>query len=1167
MKNILSFLLSRWLISFVAVVILSALIWFFGPFIHVFSGVVVRLLLVLTVLLVWLGVNYGLDQQRRKRDNDLLRGVVDAGGTAQSREAAEEVAAISERLKMSLTALRKAHRSRGYLHEQPWYVIIGPPGAGKTTALLNSGLKFPLAAELGQGAINGVGGTRLCDWWFTDQAVLIDTAGRYTTQDSNTVADKAGWEGFLDMLERTRRPQALNGIIVAISLTEIANAPSEERSAHARSIRMRIKETSDRLNLRLPVYLLLTKVDLLSGFTEFFDNLDQDGRSQVWGVTFPAKGEDPVRLFKEEFHLLSGQLDEKLIDSLQRERSLERRSLIAGFPSQFSSLEQPLQELLTEAFGNSLLDPAPYLRGVYFTSGTQEGAPIDRLTGALSRTFGIVQKQNSVLKPVSGRSYFLGQLLKNVIFGEAMMAVQSPAHRRRRALRYSLSYAGMFLVLVGVLSMLAYSYSSNRAAVVTSNKALSNYLSISQTLSLDPVQSDNLTSILPLLDAARAVAFGPGTAQTHSGLDMGLGQTQELRAGANSLYANALDNIFLPRLILQMESEMRGGFDQPAFLYQATRVYLMLGGQGPMDKSLVEAWMKLEWQRLYPGITNQPLRDDLIQHLESMLSSPLPPVPLDGALVQSARSTFSRVSMAERVYSRIRDSQQAQDIPDWVPAQAMGAAGVPFFYRASGKALTEGIPGFYTLEGFQKVLLPDLEYVSKDVADESWVLGPGQQTDNSGPAMQDLESNVISLYEDDYKSQWNALLGDLNIRAPANISQAVQMLYIMGAPQSPMQRLLVGITTQLQLSKAAIQPKSIPDQLSNSSLVSADTHALQGVIGGGGTTTAPPGEMIDNYYSPLISYINGGSSSSFGLTLSLINSLQQQLANLATSTPGTAPASPAMGGNPASLLQGESTTAPQPVARWVQELVTNADVLRGGTAAKAAAAAFNGASGPGFLCRRAVMGRYPFSSESSAGIPLGDFTQLFAPNGMLDSFFVQQVQPYVDMSGQAWRVQAVNGVNSPVSQGDLDEFHRAEIIKEIFFSAGSTPKIDFSLTPNFLDAGSAQAVLQLGGVNISYAHGPQFPTMVSWPGSDGMQTARLIITPTTGGEPVELDASGPWALFRLFSQGVLTPDGSSSQYLLTFSVDGRNVSYKIDANSVLNPFMPGVLSGFQCPSL
>ncbi|WBO58385.1 type VI secretion system membrane subunit TssM [Acidocella sp. MX-AZ03] len=1169
MKKILGFLASRWVLSFVAALVLAALVWFFAPFIHALAGIIVRLVIILVILLVWLGANLLLDRRRKTRDAALAAGVADAGAATQDKAAAEELAALSEKLKKSLALLRKASGSRGYLYEQPWYVIIGPPGAGKTTALLNAGLKFPLAAELGQGAVAGVGGTRLCDWWFTEQAVLIDTAGRYTTQDSNAATDKAGWEGFLDLLKRTRQRQALNGVVVAISLADIAAAPREERLAHARAIRTRIKELTARLDLKLPVYALLTKADLLAGFTEFFDDLDQEKRAQVWGTTFPAQNTNAVAQFDAEFKLLVQRLDERLIDLLQRERSPERRALIAGFPTQVASLEAPLNEFLAEAFGGSALDPAPYLRGVYFTSGTQEGTPIDRLTGALTRAFGIDQRRAPSLRAASGRSYFLSRLLQEVIFGEAMLAGQNPAQRRRRLLLQAAGYGAVGIVFLGLLGGFLLSRAHNQAAIAASDQAVANYQQAAKSLQLDPVQDSNLQTVLPLLDAARAMPFGAGDTADHGAMGLGLNQAPKLSAGANTLYANALDNILLPRLILQLEAEMRGGFDKPEFLYQATRVYLMLGGQGPMDKNLVEAWMKLDWQRLYPGIANQDAREDLMQHLVAMLNAPLPQVPLDGALVEAARATFSRVSVAERVYSRIRDSQAAAAVPAWVPATAMGAAGVPLFTRASGKPLTEGVPGFYTLKGFQLVLLPALTHATKDVADESWVLGPGQQVDPSSPDMQNLEQNVIKLYEADYEAQWNAMLGDLNLKPATNIGQAVQTLYILGSPQSPMQRLLASITTQLQLSKGVEPPKpAATSKIPGAAALNADATALQGLMGAATASGGPAlGSEVDNYYAPLINYVGGGAGSPMSLTLNLINGLQQQLAALAAAAPGTVPAAPAAGGDPASLLQGEAATDPQPVSRWLQALVVNANGLRGGSAAKAAAAAFNGAAGPGQLCQQAVAGRYPFVPASSSDIPLGDFAHLFAPNGLLDSFFTQQVQPFVDMSGRTWRVQAVNGVTPPISQGALAEFQRAETIKQLFFAAGATPSVQFSLSPTALDAGAAQAVLQLGAVNVSYAHGPQVPTMISWPGADGMQTARLIITPVGGGNPVELDASGPWALFHLFSQGTLAQAGSSDQYTLTFSAGGHSVSYSIGANSVLNPFAPGMLADFRCPSL
>src|SRR5262245_23417564 len=291
----LRFLISRWVLSLTGVAILALLVWFFGPLLPLLEGWVARLVVVLALLVIWAASNVTLDLLRKRREQKLESGVTEKAAAEADDSANEEAAALRDRMSTALSLLKRARGTRGYLYEQPWYVIIGPPGAGKTTALLNSGLKFPLASEMGQGAVAGVGGTRLCDWWFTENAVLIDTAGRYTTQDSNVAIDRAGWDTFLDMLHRTRPRQPLNGVIVAIALSDISNAPADERLAHARAIRRRVKELEERLAIRLPVYALFTKADLIAGFTEFFDDLDRDRRNQVWGVTFPlVKGEPGV---------------------------------------------------------------------------------------------------------------------------------------------------------------------------------------------------------------------------------------------------------------------------------------------------------------------------------------------------------------------------------------------------------------------------------------------------------------------------------------------------------------------------------------------------------------------------------------------------------------------------------------------------------------------------------------------------------------------------------------------------------------------------------------------------------------------------------------------------------------------------------------------------------
>ena len=159
-----------------------------------------------------------------------------------------------------------------YVYELPWYLFIGAPGSGKTTALERCGLQFPLQSRFGQSAVQGVGGTRNCDWWFTDQAVLIDTAGRFTTQDSDAANDRATWAGFLSILKRSRPRQPINGVLLTVSVPDLLARTVAERQHYAATVRTRIQELNESLGIAIPIYLLVTKcLDDVAEHADFVD--------------------------------------------------------------------------------------------------------------------------------------------------------------------------------------------------------------------------------------------------------------------------------------------------------------------------------------------------------------------------------------------------------------------------------------------------------------------------------------------------------------------------------------------------------------------------------------------------------------------------------------------------------------------------------------------------------------------------------------------------------------------------------------------------------------------------------------------------------------------------------------------------------------------------------
>jgi type VI secretion system protein ImpL len=1162
MARTIALLTSRWCISFLGVALLAGVAWFFAPLVPGFEDWPPRLAVIMALLMAWAGANAMLDLRRLQREAALAKGI------AAGAERAEEAQALRERLTAGLDLLKRSSRSRSYLYEHPWYAIIGPPGAGKTTALLNAGLRFPLAEQMGQGAIAGVGGTRLCDWWFTEDAVLIDTAGRYTTQDSNADVDRAGWDAFLGLLKQTRPKQPLNGLIIAFPIGDIANGRAAERKAHAEAIRSRIDELQTRFGTRMPVYLLFTKADLIAGFTEFFDDLDREQRAQVWGTTFDLTDarDRIVELFTGELRALIEQLNARLFNRMQAERDVERRARIAMFPGQIASLEGLLADFLHMVFDEKRGGTAPQLRGVYFTSGTQEGTPFDRLTGTLARALGVDQSGTQSLRPVQGRSYFLERLLKDVIFGEASLVAHSPAARRRRfALRIT-GYAIAALLVIASGTALLWAHLSGERAIAASATALAKYEQTAHGLTLDPVADDDLARLVPLLDQARTLPRGNGEP---SWLPPLLSQREKLGASAQTVYRHALQFALLPRLMWRLETQLRGSLNREDFLYEATRVYLMLGNAGPLDVPLVRAWMKLDWETAYPGLGYTPLRDSLTQHLDALLAEPLPQMQLDGALLSQVRARIATVPLAQRVYSRIRPSAAAQRVPPWRPGDVLGVAGSSLFMRSSGKPLSDGIPGFYTTDGFHKVLLPSLDGAVKGVVSESWVLGNRVAFDPNGPQVPALERDVIGLYEADYAKVWDQMLSDLNPVQLRSLPQAAQDLYILAAPESPMRSLLVAIAQQLTLSAAPAGAQAANAQAGATNDTQARLQAILGSVQASTNAPLPPGHEIDERFQALRDFVGTRPGAPIDAVLREIGDAQQVVAKLAATLVSSGNATPASGAlDPLLTLKADAAHQPEPVQRWLSQIATSVIALRSGDPRLQLATIYNAPGGPGEICPAVVNGHYPFVATSNDDVSIADFARLFAPGAALDGFANTLLGRYVDTSAKTWRLISADAASSPVSAADVAQFQRATTIRDTYFADGETrPHFRLSITPVSADAATRRATLDLDGTTIVYTSGAQHATQLMWPTFSLQPTMRLVFDPPAAGSE-SLEATGPWAMFRLFGRGRMQPQPATpDHYTLTFQVGARQAVFDVRVPGGNNPLALGLLQDFHCPSV
>ena len=1169
-------------------VALSLLVWFVGPLagygtVYPLEGVVTRSVIIAVIWLIAAAVWGVREMRRRKRAKEIEQSI--------TQTAADDTPILRDKMQDAMSTLKKTSKRGGtaYLYDLPWYIIIGPPGSGKTTALVNSGLKFPLAGAGGAQAIAGVGGTRHCDWWFTEEAVMIDTAGRYTTQDSDSEADRRSWTGFLDMMAENRPRQPINGVLVCISVEDIMTLPPNELDAHANAIRRRLDELHNRLKISFPVYVMLTKMDLVAGFMEFFGDLTPEQRAMVWGMTFKPKdrNDNMVAAFPEEFDGLMMALSDQTTDRLQMEPDARARSRIFGFPTQMASLKGPINEFLVKVFEPSRYQTEAALRGVYFTSGTQEGTPIDRVLGALGRSFGA---QGGVAMAFSGqgKSFFLTDLLQRVVFTESGWVSTNIAHIRRNFAMRAAAYAALFLVVVGVGGAWGYSYMRNAAIEEQIDFAIDEYRELAASqINEVKVGDGELHSVLQPLDKLRNMPLGYASLDDDVPFSegLGLGQHDRLQAANVAAYRDALDRLFLPRLIYRMEQLLEKNIQNTAFVYEALKVYLMLGGQAKMDEDLVRTWMARDWSNLYPGAGNAKGRERLLDHLNASLERPSSKVALNGPLVQEAQRTLARMPVADRAYTLMKTRAESQGYPEWNAATRGGPDSTLVFETRDGRPLNEvKVPGFFTWAGFHDGVLAQMEPMVERARNERWVLGDVGEQSAIEAQFVTIRQDIMNRYRAEFTEVWDNQLSRLKI-ASVGGGNDLRVMSALAAPTSPLKQLMVSLTKETRLTempegagggaeagvdtgrvgnvaeqKAVQQAATAGGQVGTALALTALDQ--QGGAAAGGAPVVNYGEDIEAHFKPLHEFASaaeGGQAPVDGL-IARFNNLYQAM-NLMQA--GGAAKEQAVQTMQAELLAMKADAARQP--GLVANMTEGTIEALGGIALGSSKAQLNQALGDQVTaqCEQVVDNRYPFFPDATREVPLADFARLFGPNGIMNTFFQQKLAAMVDQSGGSWRWRGDTQLSQTLSPAALRQFQLAAQIRDAFFATGGgLPQVAFSVTPVTLSPDAYTVTFDVDGQQLVYDHRAARPVSMNWPGPGGGRV-EVAVTPELPGQQSRISETGIWGLFKLVRKGAALDQGD--RIAVDFSIGGRDASFTIQPSSVLNPFTLGALTEFRCP--
>ena len=1188
MKKVFAFFLNPWLLAVLGLLALSLVIWFVGPQVSVFGFVplgseTARWILIALVFLLYIATKL-LGLWRAQRTNQQVVADLAAQGAPSVATESAEAKQLRQRFEAALLTLRKMRFgakggfwsslswkfSRQFLYELPWYVIVGAPGAGKTTALLNSGLRFPLADSLGRGAIKGVGGTRNCDWWFTDQAVMIDTAGRYTTHEADPEADKQAWQGFLALLKKARPRRPINGALLALSVTDLLGFSAEQRAAHAATLRNRLRELHETLGIRMPVYVLVTKCDLLAGFMDYFADTDKTERAQVWGHTFDYATSQTGQVegtFSAEFDLLTQRLLDGVIGRVQAERDPQRRARIYAFPQQFGGMRDALDELLRLTFTASSFEDAPLLRGVYFVSGTQEGTPIDRMLGAIARE---LRLERLILPPNqnSGKSFFLTRLLNEVVFPESELVGANLAMERRRRWLAGACYAAIGVVAAGLLLAWLVSYANNRSDL--SNAMLATTATKKIVDATPFAVAADVVPVLPALAASRALPTKVAPEDVPWSHGFGLYQGRRLEAAALVSYDQLLADTLPPRLTARIEQQLRSSGGNLDALYEALKAYIMLTTPERFESTAVRQIVTDDWNKTL--LSSLPAEDRALldQHLDAFLASSGRRALLkqDGNLVASTREQLRNVSLAQRIYTRLRLQGAGKEFPEFTARKAGGDLTDSVFVSASGQRLTRGVPGLYTKDGYEKGFKRAVDSVAKQLAEEErWVLGASDASTSrlADPLfVQRVIEEVRRLYLNDYITVWEAFINDIKLRRISGLRESLEVTRALSAPDNPLVPLMRAIARETTLASS--------DGLIDSTFDKGKDFVKKGaekILGQGKTETVPglgeaPELVVDRNFAQIRRYAvaaQAGQPAPIDGTIELIKKINAELVAAEAAT--KAGNSPQATDTP-NQAKTEAPRMPEPARTLVNTVAAAAvDVVLGATKGNVFALM---KAEVGDFCRQAVTGRYPFVRSSANDVTREDFATLFAPGGRFDAFFQKNLVTLVDTTTSNWSFREIGATRMADPSGALRQFQRARVIRDTFFrSGGNQPSLSLQLKPNVMDETIQRFNLSLDGQVVSYANGPQNVTSVQWPGSGGGLQARIELSPPVPGRNSGTVESGPWALFRLLDRMQIDPGATPERFRVTFAVDGRRATYDVTTGSVQNPFRLREMQEFRCP--
>jgi type VI secretion system protein ImpL len=1103
------------------------------------------------------------NQAAQKTDAGKPQKSAPAPGNDEIAKGAEEVAQFLKSSNLDVYAL-------------PWYLVMGNYKSGKTSLVLGSNLNFQNLPSQRQSEQKFIRPTRGIEWRVTSDAVFIDTAGRYQSENET---DAEEFASLLETIKKYRAQRPLDGMIVSASAERILHADEKEIEEQAKVLRARIDDAVQRTKIRFPIYLVFTHADAIEGFRDSFSTSQKENENLVWGATIPLeKSDNGHALFDQEFDLLQNSVMKRRLIRLSAPFAPIRQLRIFNFPLHFGSARRKLGAFVSTLFRPNPFSESPFLRGFYFTA-----VPVNRpkMPQGGQTLAGVPQ--------TVGETYFTTKLFRDVILRDKDLVATLQAQRQKPPiLGWVLTAVGAFLVTL-LLGLSAYSLYQNKVlldrATAAGEKVLTLYKSDSGRDPLTKNAGETQDELLTI-DSLRKNLEELDKYEREGApwlMRMGLYSGDRIyKERLLKIYFNAIEARFKQPVVRKIEEDLKkfaaasGTANAGALTpqdeemlgknYDLLKAYLMLSSQPEYRKHAEGAFLTTTLADYWKSESKvgAPLELVAQQQLDfwaKQVDRDEFPFILNDKIIADVRKKLQAFPAWQRYYKR-----KTTDISKTVNQQEgdLTVANI-LTKRGAASSYVEGsyrVPNVFSLEGL-RLMDEAVKNSGPELTADDWVMGEGARSQAQG-----TEASLIQeRYYRDYADEWRKFVKGINVRKYENATDADRALEEFTSANSPMKILMQEIARQTNLSA---EPKNLGWTDWFFSLFSGSKK-----VETGGKTP------VEEAFRPLFAFVEGDSFSKYDNALQKVhNQIHNRSANEIENIIKEIAAE-----------RGETLKALRDADKDISGITGTFNATPAG---QELAVVFNkpignlrdllGAGATSQLNRAWAEQILPKAKEIEKGYPFedageSDITKLSVflnpTDGTLSDFYEKRLKQYFEESGGQLKVKSTSDVK--FSDEFVAYLNNAFRLREAMFGKNKTPsfnyefklqKVEGALIEITIDgqtvdsngtgtknlrfpatSGETGVIMKFASTaGTSSTSGATTPSANTSPANvsnaSNSNTVSRFFQNTTGSpsEPEPLKFPGTWGLFKFVEAGAPKKNTTTGEYVLTYKLGGKTIS-------------------------